>query len=399
MFEFLNGLLDSEFMPHGHCYMWKPEILWLHVVSDSMTTLSYFSIPFVLVYFARKRQDLRFRWVFLLFGAFIFLCGTTHVLEIWTVWNGTYRLTGIVKLATGIVSIGTAIALWPLVPVALKIPSQRVLQEANDDLMREVEQRRRVEITLIDYARELERTNKELEEFSFIVSHDLQEPLRKIQAYCDRIKPYSDQLDQKGNEYLDRMGKAVERMRRLINDLLALSRISYDEINWTHVDLSEIAREVTGDLEVRIEESGAQIKIEETAVVQADSAQMYQLFQNLIGNAFKFHKEGEAPHVRIYGQPVEGGLFEICVEDQGIGFEEAQFERILKPFKRLHGRSEYTGTGIGMAICKKILDRHNGRITARSSPGQGTTFIVRLPMKQATSHQRAPLHLSLTYEA
>ncbi|MCB0328259.1 MAG: hypothetical protein KDD70_01310, partial [Bdellovibrionales bacterium] len=134
MIEFFSKLFSSEFMPHGHCYLWQPEILWLHVVSDATIAIAYYSIPVALLYFVRRRTDLAFNWIFVLFAAFIFACGSTHLLEIWTVWQGSYRIQGVVKLATAIVSVATAIILWPLIPQALRIPSRKDLEEAYENL-------------------------------------------------------------------------------------------------------------------------------------------------------------------------------------------------------------------------------------------------------------------------
>ncbi|HMB90068.1 MAG TPA: PAS domain-containing protein [Rhodothermales bacterium] len=145
MFEFLSGLFDSDFMPHGHCYQWQPDILWLHVGSDTLITLAYYAIPFALLYFVAKRRDLDFKGIFLLFGAFILLCGTTHLLEIWAVWHGTYRLTGAVKLLTGVVSVGTAVALVPLVPKAVALPSPSQLRQINANLQQEIRERKQAQ--------------------------------------------------------------------------------------------------------------------------------------------------------------------------------------------------------------------------------------------------------------
>ena len=156
MGEFLGRLFSSDFMPHGHCYLWKPEILWLHVVSDGVITSAYYFIPLALVYFVRKRKDLPFNWMFLLFGVFIFACGTTHVMEIWTVWHGTYRLAGVIKAITAVASVGTALALVPLIPQALALPSPAQLRAANAKLEEEINERLRAEAALGDARNELE---------------------------------------------------------------------------------------------------------------------------------------------------------------------------------------------------------------------------------------------------
>jgi len=156
MSEFLARLFSSDFMPHGHCYLWRPEILWLHVFSDGVITTAYYFIPLALVYFVRKRKDLPFNWMFLLFGVFIFACGTTHLMEIWTVWNGTYRLAGVIKAITAVASVGTALALVPLIPQALALPSPAQLQAANTKLEEEVRERLQAEGALEEARSELE---------------------------------------------------------------------------------------------------------------------------------------------------------------------------------------------------------------------------------------------------
>src|SRR5947209_5476875 len=156
MIEFLKHLFDSDFMGHGYCYLWKPEIVWLHVVSDVLITLAYYSIPVTLVYFVRKRRDLPFNWMFLMFGAFILGCGTTHLMEVWTLWHGTYRLSGAIKLITAALSVGTAVALVPLIPRALALPSPHELEKLNEGLQAEIAKRRRVE-------EEIRRLNENLE--------------------------------------------------------------------------------------------------------------------------------------------------------------------------------------------------------------------------------------------
>jgi chemotaxis family two-component system sensor kinase Cph1 len=229
---------------------------------------------------------------------------------------------------------------------------------------------------------ELERSNKELQDFAFIASHDLQEPLRKIQAFGDLvIRKYPHSLDQQGQDYLRRMQNAAARMQALIDGLLTYSRVATKAKPFTRLDLTLPAREALSDLELRIEATGATLELSELPVIEADSSQMTQLFQNLIGNAVKFRRPEESPRIRIFSR-TRAGWCEIYVEDNGIGFDERHSKRIFTPFERLHGRGKYDGVGMGLAICRKIAERHGGRITARSTPGKGSTFIVTLPLKQ-----------------
>ena len=237
---------------------------------------------------------------------------------------------------------------------------------------------------------ELERSNSQLEEFATVASHDLQEPLRKIEAFGERLQvKCSSELGKQGKENLERILKSAARMRTLINDLLAFSRITTKLRTFMRVDLASVASEVVSDLEGLIQQTGGTVEINELPSIVADPLQIRQLFQNLIVNGLKFHHPGTAPVVSLSARPVPGpdgmkdlpstGWHEIAVQDNGIGFAEIHADQIFQVFQRLHGRKEYEGTGMGLAICRKIVERHKGRITARSKPGLGSTFLVVLP--------------------
>jgi len=242
--------------------------------------------------------------------------------------------------------------------------------------------RKRAEEKLTIYMERLERSNRDLQDFAYVASHDLQEPLRKIQAFGDRLySGYKDALDEAGRDFLHRMQNAAERMQNLIQSLLGYSRITTMAEPLTKIELNGLVREVLADLDERIDQAGAKVEIEDLPVLEADPHQLRQLFQNLVCNALKFN-ESENPIVRIYADQAVDGHCRICVEDNGIGFDEKYLDRIFSPFQRLHGRSAYEGTGMGLAICRKIVERHRGSITARSIPGRGSTFIVVLPFEK-----------------
>ncbi len=255
---------------------------------------------------------------------------------------------------------------------------------------------KQTEEALKQYSDDLARSNTELEQFAYVASHDLQEPLRKIQAFGDRLEATNgDALSERGLDYLRRMKDSASRMQNLISDMLTLSRVTTKGQPFVVVELGNVVREVQSDLEVRIEKEGATLDIGDLPAIEADPTQMHQLFLNLIGNAVKFRREDVAPVVKVRSELLTeepslqaGGrwsqrICRITIQDNGIGFDQKHAERIFTIFQRLHGREEYEGTGIGLAICDKIVQRHSGTITAEGTSGQGASFTITLPTKQA----------------
>ena len=258
--------------------------------------------------------------------------------------------------------------------------TEEALRKSHDELELRVRERT---AELNSYMAKLEQSNQDLQDFASIASHDMREPLRKVISFGNMLKQQAgDSLGQSGNDYLNRMLHATERMQSLLTGLFDYSRVATTSEPFKEVDLSDLIGGVLSDLEVRIIRTGGKVHVEKLPVLSADPTQMRQLFQNLIGNSLKFHKRGEKPMVQVRSLSNNNSGCQIIVEDNGIGFEEHYLDRIFAPFQRLHGRSEYEGTGMGLAICKKIVERHGGSITARSTPGLGTTFIVTLPLKR-----------------
>jgi len=232
------------------------------------------------------------------------------------------------------------------------------------------------------YTKALEVSNREMQDFVFVASHDLQEPLRKIQAFGEFLREeFRDALGEAGLDYVDRMRGAAQRMQTLINDLLSLTRVTTKAQPFRSIDLKDVLRDVLSDLETRIQEKKAKVVVGELPSIEADPTQMRQLFQNLIGNSLKFQRPGVEPEIRIKAEKAGKNCL-ITLTDNGIGFDNKYGEQIFRVFERLHGRDEYEGTGIGLAICQKVAERHGGMVRAQGEPGKGSMFTVILPFQQ-----------------
>jgi len=394
----------STFMPHGHCYFWRPDILVTHIVADGLIALSYFTIPIALVTLVMRRRDLHFNWAFSAFAAFILLCGLTHVFGIWVVWHPDYGVQGILKAITATVSVVTAVLVWPLVPKAIALPSTAELERANaklhsltSDLEHKVAERTRelralnetLEDRVRDRTRELEAINRELEAFSYSVSHDLRAPLRSINGFSDVLmRRHADSLDQDGMRYLVRVREAATRMDTLIDDLLTLARLARCDLRKSTVDLSAVVSQILQGLQERASERVVKMAVEPGLVAQADATLLRTVLENLLGNAWKFTARKSAAAIRFGSQTVTLGNREekvYFVEDNGAGFDMEYADKLFGSFQRLHGTDEFEGTGIGLASVQRVIHRHGGRIWAHGKVDEGATFLFTLGESESTS--------------
>ena len=387
-------LLAVEYMPHGHCYFWNRGLVDLHVTADAIIALAYYSIPITLVYFVRRRHDLQFDWIFLCFAIFIMACGTTHVLEIWNVWHGAYWTAGIMKAVTAAASIVTAILLVRLVPGALAIPSAQQLQRANEDLQQEITERKqvterveRLNEELRDQAALLEAANKELEAFSYSVSHDLRAPLRNIQGFAEILQAEAGAaLDPTHAGYLGRIADSTQRMGKLIDDLLAFSRMGLAEIAPGRVEMQPMAEETAREVAEAEKAGGHSRKIEwkigPLPAVAGDASLLKQVWINLLSNAAKYSRNRPVSEIAVSCREA-GPEWEFEVRDNGIGFDMEYAPKLFGIFERLHTPGEFEGTGVGLANVRRIVSRHGGRTWAEGNPGKGASFFFSIPRSVA----------------
>jgi signal transduction histidine kinase len=354
-------LRSDQFMPHATCYLRNPEIILLHVSSDLMIGLSYVAISTTLAYLVyRASEDIPFHWMFLAFGLFILTCGLTHFMEVWTVWQAQYWLAGYVKVVCAAASVTTAIALYRLVPqVFALINTVKVSEQRREQLV---------------------VANAELEAFAYSVSHDLRAPLRAVQGLAVALsEDHGTSIPAEGREYLDRILSASQRMDLLIRDLLDYSRVSRADFELAPVDLDVVMVEARNSIGAEGCEPRPQFDIPTgLPTVKGNRTLLLQVLTNLLSNAAKFVAPGVRPRVQVMVRE-KGEAVRITVRDNGIGIAPAHRDKIFRVFERLHGVSEYPGTGIGLAIVQKAMMRMKGQVGFESAVGEGSCFWIELP--------------------
>lgn len=425
-----SQLFQSEsFIPHGHCYLWQTNLVGLHVISDALIALAYYSIPITLLYLVRKRQDLPFEWVFLLFGAFIVSCGTTHLLDIWTLWYPTYWLSGMVKAFTALISVITATQLFPLMPQVLALPSPAQLERANVALQSQVTERLRVEAELKVYQTQLEhlvteRTNELMQtnttlqeeiserkrieqertrllareqaarseaeqanrikdEFLAVLSHELRTPMNPILGWSKLL--LSNRLDPaKSREAIETIERNAKLQMQLIDDLLDISRILSGKLslNASPVDLNSSLSAALETLRLATEAKSLQIQTTPSSMpiwVVGDDTRLQQVIWNLLSNAIKFTPIGGQIEIHLTQTETHA---QIQIKDTGKGIHPDFLPYVFDHFRQEDGAitRKFGGLGLGLAIVRRIVELHGGTIRAESlGDSQGATFTVQIP--------------------
>jgi signal transduction histidine kinase len=392
-------------------------LFWLHVSSDAVITLSYYSIAVALFYFIRRRRDLPLHGIVFLFGAFLCASGTVHLAEIWALAHGTHHLSGAIKLLTAIVAVATVIAVLRVMPLGLTLPSPAQLRDAHMRLERWIAERWRIAYDLELNRAELERRvedrtaelqasiaerrrseemiqakNRELETLLYVTSHDLREPLRAIENFSHLVnRRYAERLDEKGRDLLDRLARAGRRMQQLLDDLLALSRVRRVEFDVEPVEGRQIVDAAIERLNGMIRRTGAELRVaDDLPRLGVDRTWATQAVYNLLTNALKFTRPGESPRVEIAAyRETEGPRagVGIVVRDRGPGVDPRSAERIFDLFQRAVGR-EIAGTGAGLAIVREVAQRFGGQAWVEPRSGGGSEFVVTFGVAEATEDRK-----------
>ncbi len=406
----MEPFTTPPFMPHGHCYFWDPLLLVLHTLSDATIAISYYSIPLALIIFLRRKKDFEFQRIFILFTAFIFLCGTTHWLAILTTWKPFYWIEGLVKFLTAIVSVLTAIALWPLIPKALDLPSPAQIEKANSALKEEIQHResREREIAALNQGleerihertQELEMRTHELElrtreaevandaksRFLATMSHELRTPLNAIIGFSDLLYEEAGEISvAEQREDLKRVSSAAHHLLSLINGVLDLSKMEaqqlqvYCESFALRPFLEQVADLVKPLSEKNKNAICLELDLPEAFEITSDRQRLQQILLNLLSNAHKFTQSGT---VSLRAAVFESELI-LEVEDTGIGMAAENLEPVFEAFYQVDSSysRQYQGTGLGLAIVKRMVALLNGKITVTSELDKGSQFTVRLPV-------------------
>lgn len=433
MLKLLQSLFaDGLFIPHGHCYLWKTGLVWLHIISDSLIALAYFSIPIALVYFVRKREDFPFKSILLLFGAFIISCGTTHIMEIWTLWHPTYWLSGFIKAFTAFISVYTALTLVPIIPQALALPSPAQLEAANSQLKLTLQELANTQTQLIHTER-----MSSLGQLVAGLAHEINNPLsfiygnalianeyivdlfKLISLYQERYPQKVTEIQALSNEIdldflredlpsiLSSIIMGAKRISNLVLSLRNFSRL--DEAEIKKVDIREGIDSTLSLLQSRLKGEGNHPDIQvikeygKLPEIYCYPGQINQVFMHILANAIDTLKESihgcrvpganvkatgnqqpsnNNPQIRICTQLLDTNQLIIRIADNGCGMTSEVKKKMFDPF--FTTKVVGSGTGLGMSISYQIVDKHGGQLKCTSESFQGTEFVIQLPIK--TNH-------------
>ncbi|MGF1939024.1 MAG: sensor histidine kinase [Nostoc sp. ChiQUE02] len=432
MLEFLqNFFTDNSFIPHGHCYLWKPSLVWLNIISDSLIALVYYSIPIILIYFVHKRKDFPFKWILLLFGAFIVSCGTTHVMDVWTLWHPTYWLSSLIKVITAIISLYTAIALLPIIPQALALPSPAQLEAANCQLKLTLKELENTQAQLIQtekmsslgqlvagIAHEINNPVNFIDGNIFIVNEYTTNLLNLITLYqecnCHLVSEIQASIEEIDLNFikedlpkiLSSMTMGAERISKLVLSLRNFSRL--DEADKKEVDIHEGLDSTLLILQNRLETEGNHPDIQvikeygNLPKVECYPGQLNQAFMNILNNSIDTLKESingcqllvanakttgnqqlitktNNPQIWISTEVLDSNQVIIRIADNGCGMTEEVKPKIFDPF--FTTKPVGSGTGLGMSISYQIINKHGGQLKCVSTPLVGTEFIIQIPIR------------------
>ncbi|BAZ49059.1 two-component sensor histidine kinase [Nostoc sp. NIES-4103] len=437
MLQFLeNFFTEASFIPHGHCYLWQPSLVWLNIVSDSVIALVYYSIPAILVYFAHKRKDFPFKWILVLFGAFIISCGTTHIMDVWTLWHPTYWVSSFIKVITAIVSAYTAVALLPIIPQALALPSPSQLKAANFQLKLTLQELASTQTQLI----QTEKMSS-LGQLVAGIAHEINNPINFIYGNTSLVNEYTENLlnlialyqqnypltvpeIQALNEEIDlnfiqedlpkilsSMKMGADRIRNIVLSLRNFSRL--DEAEIKEVDIHEGIDSTLVILQNRLQGKKDQPEIHvikeygNLPKVECYPRQLNQVFMNILTNAIDALEESVinsqwsvvSSHLSVVSgkttdnaqltidklvisirtEVVDSNQVMIRIADNGCGMTEAVRQKIFEPF--FTTKPVGSGTGLGMSISYQIISKHGGLLKCISAPLQGTEFLIQIPTR------------------
>ncbi len=391
MMDLITAIFSADgFIPHGHCYLWQPGVLWLHVISDAFIVLAYYSIPFTLLYFVRQRKDLEFHWMFIFFAIFILACGTTHLMEIWNVWHPTYWLTGGIKAITALASIPTAFLLIKLVPVMLGLPSPSKLKRINEQLASEIVERQNIEQHLYQKNIELENANLAKDRFLASMSHELRTPLNAIIGFTGTLlMKLPGPLTADQDKQLHTIQISAYHLLSLINDLLDVAKIEAGqvELQMAPVICQDVINEVRETMRALVAQKGLTLDVDMPSgatSVNTDQRALKQILLNLVNNSVKFTDAGKIMIQMDQRFEKEYAITRLKVIDTGIGIRPADQSKLFQAFAQLDSGStrRHEGTGLGLYLSKKLSHLINGNLSFESEYGKGCTFTLELKSKQ-----------------